>query len=89
MHRILTVTAVTLLAASAVAPAQSSALDSVRARWLSRIGQVPGAEVAISYRDLGSCLAIDINAASDFHAASTMKVPVMLEVLRDVDAGRL
>ncbi|MDB4880400.1 MAG: Beta-lactamase, partial [Gemmatimonadetes bacterium] len=34
-------------------------------------------------------LTLDVQGAVDFHAASTMKVPVMLEVLRGVDDGRL
>ncbi len=50
---------------------------------------VPGAQAAVSYRSLGGADALDINADAAFHAASTMKVPVMIEVLRAVDAGRL
>ena len=50
---------------------------------------VPGAEVAVSYRDLATGDSLDIGADVDFHAASTMKIPVMLEVLRAVEAGRL
>jgi beta-lactamase class A len=54
-----------------------------------RIRAVPGAEVAVSYRDLATGDSLDIGADVDFHAASTMKIPVMLEVLRSVEAGRL
>jgi beta-lactamase class A len=43
----------------------------------------------VSFRDLGRPDSLDIAADVDFHAASTMKVPVMLEVLRSVEAGRL
>jgi beta-lactamase class A len=50
---------------------------------------VPGAEVAVSYRDLGTGDSLDLAADVEFHAASTMKIPVMLEVLRAVEAGRL
>jgi len=45
--------------------------------------------VAVSYRDLETGDSLDVNAAVDFHAASTMKIPVMLEVLRSAEAGRL
>jgi beta-lactamase class A len=43
----------------------------------------------VSYRDLGSGDSLDMNADVDFHAASTMKIPVLIEVLRSVDAGRI
>jgi beta-lactamase class A len=59
------------------------------ARISTRVAAVPGAEVAVSYRDLGNGDSLDLHAGVDFHAASTMKVPVMLEVLRSVDEGRL
>ena len=67
--------------ASAAAP-----LDSLRTRLLARIGQVPGATVGIWYRDLGPTgRLLGINADSVFHAASTMKVPVMVELFRAAD----
>jgi beta-lactamase class A len=56
---------------------------------MARIAEVPGADVAVSYRDLQSGDSLDLRADVDFHAASTMKVPVMIEVLRSVDEGRL
>lgn len=59
------------------------------ARIAERVAGVPGAEVAVSYRDLGSPDSLDVNATVEFHAASTMKLPVMLEVFRSVEAGRL
>ena len=63
--------------------------DSLAARIRDRIARVPGAEVAVSYRDLATGDSLDIGADVDFHAASTMKIPVMIEVLRNVEAGRL
>jgi beta-lactamase class A len=63
--------------------------DSLAARIRERIARVSGAEVAVSYRDLATGDSLDIGANVDFHAASTMKIPVMLEVLRAVEAGRL
>jgi beta-lactamase class A len=63
--------------------------DSLRARIERRIAQVPGAVVGITFRDLGSPDALDLRADERFHAASTMKVPVMIELFRRVDAGGL
>ena len=61
----------------------------MRARLLARIAQVPGAVVAVSFRDLGSGHSLDLNAGLSFHAASTMKVPVMIELFRQVERGWL
>ena len=61
--------------------------DSLRQRIEARIAQVPGAVVGVSLRDLGTGESLDINADSSFHAASTMKVPVMIELFRQADRG--
>ncbi len=74
---------------SAAATAQRGATEALAAAIRTRIAEVPGAEVAVSYRDLATGESLDLNAATEFHAASTMKIPVMLEVLRSVEAGRL
>lgn len=58
------------------------ATDSLRSLILSRIDATPGATVALSYVDLESDERLSINGDTVFHAASTMKVPVMIEVLR-------
>lgn len=92
MTRPLAVTAITFLALCAAASrsgAQSPGIRQLRARIAERVAQVPAAEVAVSYRDLGRFDSLDMDADVDFHAASTMKIPVMIEVLRAVDAGRL
>lgn len=69
--------------------AQRPSLTDLRTGVAERIRAVAGAEVAVSYRDLVTGDSLDLGADVDFHAASTMKIPVMLEVLRAVDAGRL
>ena len=69
--------------------APSPALDSLRARLERRIAQAPQALVGVAYRDLGSGDSLDIDADSSMHAASTMKVPVMIELFRRVDRGGL
>lgn len=91
------ITILALLLASAPLGAQSAGtgvLDGASRERLSsgiaqRIARVPSAVVAVSYRDMGSADALDIGADVDFHAASTMKIAVMIEVLRSTDAGRL
>lgn len=94
MHVFLRGTLGALAAAAAVSCASApvnrpQTLSALATRIASRIGAVPGAEVAVSYRDLASGDSLDLGADVDFHAASTMKIPVMLEVLRSVEAGRL
>ena len=61
--------------------------DSLRDAIAARVAATPGATVAVSYRDIQSGESLDINADSVFHAASTMKIPVMIEVLRRSQLG--
>ncbi|MBA2706235.1 MAG: serine hydrolase [Gemmatimonadaceae bacterium] len=63
------------------------ATDSLRSLIVSRIEGTPGATVALSYIDLESTERLSINDDTVFHAASTMKIPVMMEVLRRSQAG--
>jgi beta-lactamase class A len=48
-----------------------------------------GAEVALAMRTIDGRGAVEIDADTPFHAASTMKVPVMFELFRQARAGRL
>ena len=48
-----------------------------------------GAEVAVVYRTLDDAQALSIDADKPFHAASTMKVPVMIELFRQAEARQL
>jgi beta-lactamase class A len=61
--------------------------DSLRDAIAARVAATPGATVAVSYRDIQTGESLDINADSVFHAASTMKIPVMIEVLRRSQLG--
>lgn len=72
-------------------PAASPAdrIDSLRASIDRRIAEVKGAVVGVAFRDLGSSDSLFINSDESFHAASTMKVPVMIELFRRIDAGGL
>lgn len=92
MRLIRNVMVVTVVASGIGAPklcAQPRAVEDLRGAIVARIAQVPGAAVGVSYRPLDGSAGLDVNADVDFHAASTMKVPVMIEVLRAIDAGRL
>jgi beta-lactamase class A len=74
---------------AARAPLAASVDDSLRARIEQRIAAVPGADVGVAFRDLGNGDSLLVRADESFHAASTMKVPVMIELFRRVDAGAL
>ena len=67
----------------AIAHAQDSLVEKIN----SRIAQEPGAQVGLAYIDLASGDTLFLNAESSFHAASTMKVPVMIELFRGAAAG--
>ena len=84
----LLMTLVTLAADSAPNPARSPE-DSLRSRIEARIAQLPGAHVGVVLHDLRNRFHLGIAEDSSFHAASTMKVPVMIELFRQVDAGHL
>src|SRR5258705_5582592 len=80
---------VPVMCVTAPGAAQRPSTTVLASQVAERVRAVPGAEVAVSYRDLETGDSLDVNAAVDFHAASTMKIPVMLEVLRSAEAGRL
>ena len=67
----------------------SAALIAVRARLVARIAEVPGAQVGIAVRDLASGRRLAIDADTVFHAASTMKVPVLFALYKEFESGRL
>jgi beta-lactamase class A len=70
--------------------ATPSGPEALRGALQERIAQVKGASVAVVYQDLGDSKdALFLEADRSFHAASTMKVPVMVEFFRQVDAGKL
>ena len=56
---------------------------------LRRIIAASGAEVAVAYRSLDGRAELFLDADTAFHAASTMKVPVMIELFRQAHAGAL
>jgi len=64
-------------------------MDSLRASIGRRIAEVKGAVAGVAFQDLATGDTLFINADDSFHAASTMKVPVMIELFRRIDAGGL
>lgn len=63
--------------------------DSLRVRIERRTAEVPGAIAGVAFRDLARGDTLYIGADERFHAASTMKVPVMIELFRRVDRGQM
>jgi beta-lactamase class A len=79
---------ITLVLASSLilqADAPARALDA-RVR---EIISTSGAEVAVAYRTLDGTRELLVDPDKPFHAASTMKVPVMIELFRQAHEGRL
>jgi beta-lactamase class A len=76
---------VILLAAALLAVAQGT--DPLLERIEARIAQEPGAQVGLAYVDLASSDTLFLNADTSFHAASTMKIPVMIELFRRATTG--
>jgi len=62
---------------------------SLRSQVEARIAQAPARAVGVYYRDLVSGDSLTVGSALRFHAASTMKIPVMIQLFRDRDAGLL
>ena len=59
------------------------------ARVRERIAATPGARVGIAFHDLATGDTLYVDADTSFHAASTMKVPVMIELFRAAERGQL
>lgn len=78
-----------LLACLAATSAAAQQLDSLRSAIAARIAQTPAQAVGVYFHDLGNGDTLLLAANVRFHAASTMKVPVMIQLFRDRDAGSL
>ena len=74
-----------LIAGALLLAAQSR--DSLLQKIETRIAQDSGAYAGVAYIDLGSSDTLFVNPDSSFHAASTMKVPVMIELFRRANTG--
>src|SRR6266513_2381815 len=76
-----------LLSGTAAAAAQET--SALRAALDARIARAPARAVGLYYRSLERADSLLIGANLRFHAASTMKLPVMIQIFRDADAGLL
>src|SRR5205809_5667808 len=63
--------------------------SSLGSRVKARIAQAPARAVGVYYRDLTTGDSLTVGSAVRFHAASTMKIPVMIQLFRDRDTGLL
>jgi beta-lactamase class A len=79
-----------LLALAAAAPDATAAFNPAEARAaIERLIRASGADVAVAFRTLDGRDELLIQPDVAFHAASTMKVAVMIELFRQARAGRL
>ena len=84
---------VALLAVTGASPAPAGAQQATSRDAVERIIRDSGADVAVAFRTLDAPagtpprLELLIQPDVEFHAASTMKVPVMIELFRQARAG--
>ncbi len=84
------VTAVTVAATVPVTRAAAQGFpDGLRAAIERRIAATPGAVVGVYVEALSTGRSLGVRDTLTFHAASTMKVPVMFELFRRADEGSL
>ncbi len=62
-------------------------IQALRDEIAKTVASVAGADVAVAYRRLAGREELLIRADDEFHAASTMKIPVMIELFRQAKAG--
>ena len=74
--------------AAAVVAAHADAGGAVRAR-IEALVKSSGADVAVAFRTLDGRDELLMQPDVEFHAASTMKVPVMIELFRQAGTGAL
>lgn len=84
----LLVTSVTLCHFSSLSLRAQVPADSLRGALEQRI-RASGATVGLYFRDLRRPDSLTLGSDARMHAASTMKIAVMVQVFRDADAGRL
>jgi beta-lactamase class A len=75
------------LIVAAVLPWHARAAEDSLKDDVSRLVAASGAEVAVAFRTLDGRDQLMLRANESFHAASTMKVPVMIEVFRQATLG--
>jgi beta-lactamase class A len=87
--------AATMLAAACAhpqvtpAPARGTAVLEAEVREIIHRHAGDTAQVSVAFLDLATGDSVLVDAHAQIHAASTMKVPVMLELFRRADAGEI
>lgn len=79
----------TLSCAPAPAVPSPEPTPTLETRLAQRIRQVPGAEAAVWIEDLGTGATFAVAETVTYHPASTMKLPVMVALVRAAEAGAL
>jgi beta-lactamase class A len=69
--------------------AQEASLDPKVAASIQERIQKSGADVGVAFRTLDERTAWSFHAEDTFHAASTMKIPVMIELFHQIQQGKL
>lgn len=67
--------------------AQTGSSEQIKAAIQTKLNSVEG-EFAVAFKDLQTGQTLFINEKDNFHAASTMKTPVMIEVFKQARAGK-
>jgi beta-lactamase class A len=67
--------------------AQKLSIENLKLAIEAKLKTVEG-EFAVAFKDLQTGKTLFINEKEDFHAASTMKTPVMIEVFKQAKAGK-
>ncbi len=67
--------------------AQKASIDDVKKQIQDKLATVSGT-FAVAFKDLKTGQTLFINEKESFHAASTMKTPVMIEVFKQAKAGK-
>lgn len=67
--------------------AQKPSLESTKTAIEAKLKTIEG-EFAVAFKDLQTGKTLFINEKENFHAASTMKTPVMIEVFKQAKAGK-
>src|SRR5207247_715809 len=70
-------------------PAAAQAPGPLREQLAARVARAPATVVGVYYKSLSRPDSLLLGANLRFHAASTMKVPVMVQIFRDADEGLL
>jgi len=87
-NRIFVFVTIAALCFGATCKAQTSSLEAAKKSVLARI-EKSGADVGIAFRTLDGKDEWYSRADESFHAASTMKVPVLIELFHQVKDGKL